>query len=340
MTGNIIKGVVIFLLLCVISTAAAVVIPSDSKIQANEGALTEKNLTHDVENAVLNVNNNVNATVFNLPKVYTLPMDLSPAPTPNPAGFTEDSYEDATISVKCWRERIELPEKTVTANFADVTIAHPTQLRMAFAGGSYGTRKRTYASKMAADNNAVIAINADFYNCRTNGLIIRQGTLYRKKCSGFDTLFIDSNGDFTVMNDFYSINSGFLSENTIYQAINFGPVIVQDGQAVKKLKDFNSVACGPRANNPRTAIGQLGKLHYLICAIDGRSDISSGTTTNELAVIMADKGCQVAYNLDGGQSTTMVFHNRLYNVVSDGGERNMSDILYFASAIPESEWNA
>lgn len=338
MLGKIIKGVATLLLLCVFSAAAIVVIPSDSKMISSDGTLTEKNLSSDVEGAVLHINDNVNSRVFNLPKVYTLPMDLSPAPAPNPAGFTEDSYEDATISVKCWRERIALSEKTVTANFADVTIAHPTQLRMAFAGGKYGTPRRTYASKMAADNNAVIAINADFYNCRTNGLIIRQGTLYRKKCSGFDTLFIDSNGDFTVMNDFYSINSGFLRDNTIYQAINFGPVIVQDGKAVIKLKEFNSVACGPRANNPRTAIGQLGRLHYLICAIDGRSDISIGTTTNELAVIMADKGCRVAYNLDGGQSTTMVFHNELYNIVSDGGERNMSDILYFASAIPESEW--
>ena len=54
---------------------------------------------------------------------------------------------------------------------------------------------------------------------------------------------------------------------------------------------------------------------------------------------MADKNCLVAYNLDGGQSTTMVFNNQLYNVVSDGGERNLSDILYFATGVPESEWN-
>lgn len=100
---------------------------------------------------MLSINDKVNAEVFNLPKVYTLPMDFSTAPKPNPANYTEDTYQDDTISVKCWRERINLSNKTITANFADVTIAHPTQLRTAFAGGSYGTAKRTHASKMAAN---------------------------------------------------------------------------------------------------------------------------------------------------------------------------------------------
>lgn len=336
---KVIKNLTMFLLLCLFSISAAILIPSDSKITSENGSLTEKRLANDIEASVLSINENINTEVFNLPKVYTLPMDLSPAPKPNPANFTENTYEDETISVKCWRERIVLSEKTVTANFADVKIAHPTQLRTAFAGGKYGISRRTYASKMAKANNAVIAINADFYNCRTNGLIIRQGTLYRKDCAGLDTLFIDSDGNFNVMIDRYAVNSGYISNHKIYQSLAFGPVIVRDGEAIIKTGKFNSIACGPRANNPRTAIGQLGKLHYLICTIDGRSDISNGTTTNELAVIMADKNCIIAYNLDGGQSTTMVFNNRLYNAVSNGGERSLSDILYFASAIPESEWN-
>ena len=202
------------------------------------------------------------------------------------SGFTEDSYEDDTIKVKCWRERIEFKNKTVTANFADVVIAHPSQLRTAFAGGSYGTSKRTHASKMAEANNAVIAINADFYNCRTDGLIIRQGTLYRKKPFGIDTLFIDSQGDFSIVRDYYAINTEYFVKNEIYQTIVFGPVLVDNGKAIKKLEGFNSITCAPRGYNPRTAIGQIGKLHYLLCTVDGRSDVSIGVTTNELADIM------------------------------------------------------
>lgn len=340
MNNSVIKGIVLFLILIVFCFATVFLVPSSDKImQSSETALSQKKLYMDMAQSVIRMNENVNNEIFDMPKFFTLPLDLSPAPKPDPSKFTEDSYSDDTITVKCWRERIEVNNRTVTANFADVTIVHPTQLRTAFAGGTYGTTKRTHASKMAAANNAVLAVNADFYNCRTEGLIIRQGTVYRKKPFGIDTLFIDSNGDLSVMKDYLAVNTQYYVKHEIYQTVVFGPVIVEDGKAVKKLEKFNSIACGPRAKNPRTAIGQLGRLHYLICAIDGRSEISSGVTTNELAVIMADKKCRIAYNLDGGQSTTMVFNNRLYNVVSDGGERTMTDILYFATSMPESEWN-
>ena len=318
-------------LLCVFCVWAAVLVSSENKI-TSETSVNEIRFSHDVKSLIAGINDNVNTEVFNLPKIYILPMDQSPGPKPNPANYTEDTYADDTISVKCWRERITLSKKTVTANFADVTIAHPTQLRTAFSGGEYNLNKRSHATKMAAINNAVIAINADYYNFRAEGLIVRQGKTYRKKPAGVDTLFIDANGDFTVMNDYKAINTSYIKKQKIWQTLAFGPVIVMDGKPMKKLENFNSIApCGPRANEPRTAIGQLGKLHYLICTIDGRSDVSAGLTTNELAVVMADKNCLVAYNLDGGQSTTMVFNNQLYNVVSDGGERNLSDILYFAT---------
>ena len=324
--------------LCLLSLATAMTVASSSKMMDDSSNSDVRNPSASLVNAVHSINQNVNAQVFDMPRIFVLPMDLSPAPPPNPACYQDESYEDETITVKCWHERVPLEDRTVTANFADVKIVHPTQLRMAFAGGTYGTTKRTLASKMAAANNAVLAINADFYNCRTDGLIVRQGKLYRKMCVGIDTLLIDMEGDFHVMLDFEAQYSELMRKGNVYQAINFGPVIVEDGKPVKKLEAFRSIACGPRAKNPRTAIGQLGRLHYLVCTVDGRSDSSDGLTTNELGVIMADKGCRIAYNLDGGQSTTMIFHNQVYNVVSDGGERHMSDILYFGSGVPEEDW--
>ena len=336
---KVINNILKLLLLGVFCVWAAALVSSENKI-TSETSVSEVPFSHDVESLILDINHNVNTEIFNLPKVYILPMDQSPAPRPNPANFTEDTYEDETISVKCWRERITVSQKTVTANFADVTIAHPTQLRTAFSGGDYSLSKRSPGTRMAAFNNAVLAVNADFYNFRVEGVIVRQGKTYRKKPAGVDTLFIDANGNFTVMNDRAAVNTSYIKTQKIWQTLAFGPVIVLDGKPIKKLKNFNSIApCGPRASEPRTAIGQLGKLHYLVCTIDGRSDISAGLTTNELAVVMADKKCSVAYNLDGGQSTTMVFNNQLYNVVSDGGERNLSDILYFATGVPESEWS-
>ena len=66
-------------------------------------------------------------------------------------------------------------------------------------------------------------------------------------------------------------------------------------------------------------------------------DNSRGVNMAELSQIMLRKNCTVAYNMDGGQSSVLYFHNKPYNHVADGGERTLSDILYFATAIPESE---
>lgn len=340
MKNNLISGMVKFAALMVCALMAAALVPSENKMLLSDHFPAEKNLHSDIQSSVLSLNDSVNTEIFHLPKVYTLPMDLSPAPKPNPACFTEDSYQDDTITVKCWHENIKINKKTVTANFADITIAHPTQLRTAFAGGSYGTSKRLAATKIAAANNAVIAVNADFYNYRPEGVIVRQGTLYRNVGFNVDTLFIDADGNFSVVRDDEAIEGNYLKKHQISQTLVFGPVLVKDGKAVQvKNGKYYSVVCGQHANNPRTAIGQLGRLHYLLCTIDGRSKTSIGTSTNELAQVMADKKCLVAYNLDGGQSTSMVFKNRLYNAVSNGGERSITDIVYFASAIPESEWN-
>jgi len=52
---------------------------------------------------------------------------------------------------------------------------------------------------------------------------------------------------------------------------------------------------------------------------------------------MYARGLQQAYNLDGGQTGELVWQGAPYNHVDFGAEREVSDILYFATAIPESE---
>ena len=65
---------------------------------------------------------------------------------------------------------------------------------------------------------------------------------------------------------------------------------------------------------------------------DGRTDESEGLSLLELAELFAERGCTVAYNLDGGGSSTMWFNGRIVNIPTDGrsyGERKVSDIVYF-----------
>lgn len=322
--------------LCVLIIGTMMFVSSGEQINigGNSAMHSDKNFGADFQRTCIDMNDNINQEIFNLPKTYTLPMDQLPAPLPDPNGFTEDTYEDATISVKCWRERIRVSQKTVTANFADVTISHPTQLRTAFAGGQFGT-KRMLASKIASINNAVIAVNGDFYNYKSTGLLIRNGTLYREKPYGADVLFIDSDGNFHAKTDKEAVEEGYYKTKKIYQTLSFGPTIVDNGKVLENWR--GNFSCGPYGDEPRTAIGQIGPLHYLLCTIDGRMNHSPGVKMSELAKIMANKNCIIAYNLDGGQSSVLYFHNKPYNIVADGGERTLSDIVYFATAIPQDE---
>ena len=322
----------------VIIVAAMILISAGEQIGLENDAHSLGTVSYytDISRCLSNIDDNINQKIFDLPKVYTLPMDQSPGPEPDPDGFTKDSYTDSTISVKCWHERINISGKTVTAHFADVVIAHPTQLRTAFAGGQFGN-KRMLASKIAANHNAVVAINGDFYNYNGEGIIIRNGTVYREKPYGTNVLFIDSDGNFSLMLDNKAFDEGYYKKNKIMQTLSFGPAIVENG---KKLTNWKgSFSCGPNGDEPRTAIGQIGHLHYILCTVDGRTGRSPGVTVAELSKIMIDKECMVAYNLDGGQSSVLYFHDKPINLVADGGERTLGDIIYFATAIPESDRN-
>jgi len=48
-------------------------------------------------------------------------------------------------------------------------------------------------------------------------------------------------------------------------------------------------------------------------------------------------GVQKAYTLDGGQTTVIVMNDKMINAVLGGSQRNISDIFYFATAIPSAE---
>ena len=47
-------------------------------------------------------------------------------------------------------------------------------------------------------------------------------------------------------------------------------------------------------------------------------------------------GCEQAYNLDGGNSAILVFNDKVIN--RKAKERDVNDLIYFATAIPEEAW--
>ena len=66
--------------------------------------------------------------------------------------------------------------------------------------------------------------------------------------------------------------------------------------------------------------------------ITGCEDIP---TVKTFARNIAATGCRMAYCLDGGQTAAIVMGDQLINRPVYGQQRKISDIIYFATAMPE-----
>ncbi len=307
-------------------------------------------------------------------KFYTIEENAATAPAPNPAlfGETEDPAEvqavverasallegqelvwnpdiermpgtkicyycDDTILVICWKESIEHG----AANFAEVKIADGSQLRRMIAGGSYGSSVQLYASDMAKTANAVVAINGDFYTYRRLGITAWQRKVYRAVPNKVESAFFTSSGDmlFSHAGELASTEEAqrFVDENDVVFAVAFGPILVEDGE----LRQVYSYPIGEvDAQYSRSVIAQKDTLHYLLLTMGQEGASTHRVSTNKLAEIIHERGVKNAYTLDGGQTATLVFRDAPFNRVDWDTQRAMSDIIYFATAIPEEEWQS
>ena len=152
-----------------------------------------------------------------------------------------------------------------------------------------------------------------------------------------DLLLIDEMGDFHILLRGHKEQEAgvkaFKAEHEIVNGFFFGPGLVIDGQVQEIPREYQF---DPNAKNPRAAIGQSGPLSYIMVVVNGRTDTSKGVTLKELAEIMAELGCQQAYNLDGGNSATLAFNGAVFNDKPQS-ERGVSDIIYFATATEQGD---
>jgi len=243
-------------------------------------------------------------------------------------------YLDDTILVIAWKEIRE--NKVCTCS--EVIIAHGSQLRRKLAGDAYGSSVQLYASQMATDANSVIAINGDFYAFRDLGITGYQRQIYRVNPASVDSCFFTADGDMLFAYAGELMGEGeaqkFMDDNNCTFCIAFGPVLVDNGQ----LRTVEAYPIGEiNTTYSRAAIGQLGERHYFLMTINYEGDYNKTSTIHQLGEFMYQKGCTKAYTLDGGQTSVMVMQGQTLNKVDWGTERIMSDIIYFATAIPEEE---
>lgn len=273
-------------------------------------------------------------TIFTLLDAFVLPRDMvyledvtddRPAASKTAPTVTDTSYESEGISIHITTQR----QYNTQIYIADVTIKEISYLRAGLAGGAFGRNIKETTSKMAEDNEAVLAVNGDYYGFRNRGFVMRNGYLYRDsvRTKEDDEAFVVYKDGHTETISENETDVQALAQEAVH-IFSFGPGLVGEGDV---LVNKHSEVERAMRSNPRTAIGEISPLHYILVVSDGRTEESEGLSLWELAQFMQKLGCRTAYNLDGGGSSAMWFMGRIVNHPTNGwrsGERRVSDIVY------------
>ena len=321
-------------------------------------------------NLASNVRSEVLGELTYIPKIYTIEENAPRGPKPNPDkyGTAEDPMEivklvesnpnltagkkcffdpnakfihikqeyycDETILCYTWRELFNGHACT----FAEVYIADPSQFRRKFSQDMYGSPIQKYASELSKESNAVLAMNGDFYKFRAEGMTVYQRQLYRFNPYKLELCHVNSKGDllFTYAGELDSKETAeqYIQDNDVLFTLAFGPVLVANGQP---HESSGSYLLG-QVNEPysRSVLARGEPNHYLLMTINHGYNAPTATIA-QTREIMVQKGVTDAYVLDGGQTAEIIMQHKVLNHIDFDAERAVSDILYFATALPEEE---
>ena len=331
-------------------------------------------LTDTIDSRSEELQNTATENLKYISKVYIIPESADKAPAPNQSLFGETTdvnlirellekpYAQNLINGQnlCWNESIQILDGTsisyyldesilmlqwqekeagMVGTFAEVFIADGSQLRRKIAGDSFGDMNFQTTSSFAKEVNAVLAVGGDFYNhARNCGIVVYNREIYRLDYETCDDCYITSDGDmlFSYRNQFKSEEEvkKFIEENDIIYSLAFGPVMIDNGKDMTPdwylWGEINDTYA-------RSALGLLGEHHYLTMNLNcGTNDTYGYATLRQASDAMIKRNCIKAYTLDGGQTATTAVNGVLKNPVQFGSEKQISDIIYFASAIPET----
>jgi len=242
------------------------------------------------------------------------------------SGYGDDnlSYHDDSLDIQLYNIRVY----DTPVSVAFVQIASAAQMKTEQAK-PYPSKTTVRVSEIAKRVKAVLAVNADWFTYQNSGIVYRNGVLLRDRPNEeYDGLAIDSNGDFHIVRPM--TDEAYAQIDTpILNSFVFGPALVIDGE-VQEIVDRKVTY------KQRMAIGQIAPLSYVLVATDGPDQKDSvGLSVPQLAELMHGLGAYTAYNLDGGQSTTMLMHLVKVNGQSPKTMRAVGDILYFTTAIAD-----
>lgn len=301
-------------------------------------AVVVKNTTSDVaqtaENTDTTINSNTTTTDNSDKNTTTVENESTNSSTANTAEssdgaktVTDSSYKDSNVDINITTVR----KNNTTVYVADVKLSDSSYLKTALAYDSFGTNVTEATSSMAGNNNAILAVNGDYYGADRSGYVIKNGVIYRntvRSDSEYPDLAVYKDGSFKIIYE-TEVTAEELLADGVVNLFAFGPSLVENGEI---SVDQNTEVRQAMTKNPRTAIGIVDKNHYILVVSDGRTNESEGLSLYELAEVLKEYGVTTAYNLDGGGSSTMYFNGNIVNNPTTNGhnisEREVSDIVY------------
>ncbi len=255
-------------------------------------------------------------------------------PPLNEKGFLDEGefvYEDDEAGV--WRYcsttlKVEIYRRTqakprLVWYEAEIWAAEGEIFRMLPWSETKRWKDLNYPYKIAREHKTVFALNSDFAHLRLSkkmiaGILIRDGQIVyshtKKKNRDFpncDTLALMPDGDMRV---YWSneLKPAEYVEMGALDVLAFGPWLIRDGE-------LNTAALKKYGNGSaqRTGIGMIERGHYAAVMSEGRNKRSIGSSIRFIAERLHEMGCTVAFNLDGGQSASMVFMGKQICLVTN-----------------------
>jgi len=235
----------------------------------------------------------------------------------------DNPRSDDSVLSHAWDDRISFTEIKGN-NYRGYLIKINDPRRLIFAQAD--TPEGNLLEQLVIKNEAIGGINASGY-----AEAGRRGIVWGTTVIDGEIITRCSDGEHHVMGgfnkDYKLIIGGFTEEEIITQqylwAVEFFPLLVVNGEKPEFQRFSGGYA-------PRTAIGQTAQGHVLLLVVDGRQRASLGATFEDLQTILYANGAINAINLDGGASSTMVYHGRVINNPSDGErERLLPNAILF-----------
>lgn len=243
--------------------------------------------------------------------------------------YGDESYEDTYGEAGPWVYngpdmtvtvfRGQLGHKRYTA--ADVRLAEGVQLYAGAGQKDPSFELREMPASLARRYGAVLGFTGDFVTIRQNrkGVMIRNGKVFFDE-PGSDVLAALPDGSLEVYPG-GTVTAAELQEKGVQNAWAFGPILVKGGEAFDSQLEH-----GLAGDNRRCSLGVVEKGHLLIIAT---TDYFSN---KEMQQLFLQSGCQMAYSMDGGHSTTLIFMGEQLNAHGQHAtlhffQRSLSDMV-------------